>query len=260
MEWKAAVNGALRRFGYQISRHSEASYAPRNIPVDYSDEERALWKQVQDFTMVSPAAVASLRRAVLYIVDAGVPGALLECGVWRGGCSMATALTLLGGGGDTSREIYLFDTYEDGWPAPEAIDVDRYGHSGDVYYRRAMAEGQKPEDTVGHFDSVQKLLLETGYPPERLHFIKGDVMKTIPSQAPETIALMRLDTDWYASTKHEWEHLYARLSVGGVVIVDDYGAWEGSRQATDDFLRENGINLLLNRVDSEGSYIGVKLQ
>lgn len=87
------------------------------------------------------------------------------------------------------------------------------------------------------------------YPTERIHFVKGLVQDTVPVQAPERIAILRLDTDWYASTKHELTTLYPRLSPGGVLLIDDYGWWQGSRQAVDEFLRETGARLLLLRMD-----------
>ena len=76
--------------------------------------------------------------------------------------------------------------------------------------------------------------------------------------APRKIALLRLDTDWYESTKHELVHLFPRLSTGGVLIVDDYGHWAGARRAVDEYVSEHGIVMLLTRIDYTGR-IGVKL-
>jgi predicted O-methyltransferase YrrM len=102
-------------------------------------------------------------------------------------------------------------------------------------------------------EDVQRNLGRTGYDPSRLHFIKGKVEETLPGQAPdEPIALLRLDTDWYSSTKHELVHLFPRLVPGGVLILDDYGWWKGSRQAYDEYAKENGVRLLLNRIDNAG--------
>jgi O-methyltransferase len=98
-------------------------------------------------------------------------------------------------------------------------------------------------------DRVRENLLESGYPGERLHFVKGKVEETIPGNAPETLALLRLDTDWYESTRHELEHLYPRLSAGGVLIVDDYGHWRGCRKAVDEYFARTMARPLLNRID-----------
>jgi hypothetical protein len=88
-------------------------------------------------------------------------------------------------------------------------------------------------------------MAETGYPPERIHYHAGKVEDTIPAGAPAEIALLRLDTDWYESTRHELEHLYDRVPAGGVIIADDYATWQGARKAVDEFLERTGARLLL---------------
>ncbi len=95
-------------------------------------------------------------------------------------------------------------------------------------------------------------LAATGYDAQRLHYVKGKVEDTIPSAAPEQIAILRLDTDWYASTRHELEHLYPRLARGGVLIIDDYGHWEGARRAVDEYFATQQVAILLNRLDQTG--------
>ena len=95
----------------------------------------------------------------------------------------------------------------------------------------------------------------TGYPSERIHLIKGMVEETLPAQAPERLALLRLDTDWYASTKHELEQLYPRVSPGGVLIIDDYGHYEGARNAVDEYFASRGEHVLLQRIDWTGRMV-----
>src|SRR5207344_857055 len=97
------------------------------------------------------------------------------------------------------------------------------------------------------FDEVVRNLASTGYPSDRLHFIRGRVEDTIPAGAPEKIALLRLDTDWYESTRHELTHLFPRLSTHGVLIIDDYGHWQGARRAVDEYFSATPI--LLNAID-----------
>ena len=98
----------------------------------------------------------------------------------------------------------------------------------------------------------KKILYGTGYPSERIHFVPGKVEDTIPASAPESIALLRLDTDWYESTKHELVHLFPRLATSGVLIIDDYGHWRGSRLACDEYFEQNRVPILLNRIDFTG--------
>jgi hypothetical protein len=96
---------------------------------------------------------------------------------------------------------------------------------------------------------VREAVLSVGYPEEKIHFVQGPVEETLPENAPEEIALLRLDTDWYASTKHTLVHLYPRVAPGGVLIVDDYAYWQGARQAVDEYVQENNVSVLLNRID-----------
>lgn len=106
-------------------------------------------------------------------------------------------------------------------------------------------------------EEVSANMSNTGYPASQINLIKGPVEETIPSIIPEKIALLRLDTDWLASTRHEMIHLFPRLVQGGIIIIDDYGHWKGSRQAVDEYLSEHNIRLFLSRIDYSGR-IGVK--
>ena len=101
-------------------------------------------------------------------------------------------------------------------------------------------------------EEVQKNMSLTKYPTEKIHFVKGKVEDTIPDKAPEKIAILRLDTDWYESTKHELEYLFPRLIEGGILIIDDYGHFEGSRIAVDEYLEKNNIHDFLHRIDYTG--------
>lgn len=82
-----------------------------------------------------------------------------------------------------------------------------------------------------------------------MHFVVGKVEETVPVKSPERIALLRIDTDWYASYRHLLEALYDRLSPGGVLLLDDYGHMLGARRAADEFRRSRAIHLPLLRVD-----------
>ena len=133
------------------------------------------------------------------------------------------------------RDLYLFDTFQV-MPKPEAVDVDFGGGAAmDMFHQQQIGEDGS-ENCLAELADVQTNMARTSYDPGRIHFVPGKVEDSIPGQAPETIALLRLDTDWYSSTRHELEHLFPRLSPGGILIVDDYGHWEGARKATDEYL------------------------
>jgi hypothetical protein len=218
------------------------------LPSDYDDEAKEIVRAVRPWTMTGADKVYALIQAVRYVTRHGIPGDVVECGVWRGGSMQAAARTLLSVG-DTSRDLYLFDTFE-GMPPPGERDIRR---SDERSAEELMAEEARERSlvwAVATLEDVQDGFAQIPYPSERIHFVKGRVEDTIPSQAPERISILRLDTDWYDSTRHELEHLYPRLSPGGVLLLDDYGYWEGAREAVDEFLEETGERLLLVRMAS----------
>ena len=241
----AANRALLRTTGHRVVKGGRAPRTDR-IRRFHDDEARATMTAVRGWTMTSHSRVFALIVAVRYVVDNQVPGAIVECGVWRGGSMQAVARTLLGrGAGD--RDLHLFDTFA-GMPAPTEADRRLAGPSA-----RELLDGRPRTASVwaiAGLDDVQAGMSSTGYPAERIHYHAGLVQDTIPAQAPERIALLRLDTDWYESTRHELAHLYDRLTPGAVIVVDDYDYWEGSRQAVDEFIAAGGHRLLLVPVDS----------
>jgi len=158
--------------------------------------------------------------------------------------------------GDTSRDIYLFDTYE-GMPEPGKKDQDLAGASAYGTWKENQTE-EVNKWCYSPLEEVQQNLLSTGYPKSQIHFVKGKVEDTIPATIPNQISLLRLDTDWYDSTYHELIHLFPRLAEKGVLIIDDYGHWQGAREATDQYFAENNVSMLLNRIDYTGR-IGIKI-
>jgi predicted O-methyltransferase YrrM len=101
---------------------------------------------------------------------------------------------------------------------------------------------------VAGLEDVRAGFAKVGYPEGRLHYVVGKVEDTLPDQLPERISILRLDTDWYESTRHELETAYSRLSPGGVLIIDDYAHWSGSKKATDEFVAALDEPLLLHRM------------
>lgn len=225
----------IKRTGYKLS----PAY-PRNLPPEFKAEV----DECQPFTMTSVERMFALWRAVRYVVEAKIPGAFVEAGVWRGGSGLLMTRTLLALDAP-DRELWLYDTFT-GMAEPTAEDG--------ALPRRTWEAMRKDTHNAWCFsplEEVRATMARCAYPPELVHLVAGKVEDTIPDQAPDEIALLRLDTDWYASTRHELEHLWPRLSPGGVLIIDDYGHWEGARRAVDEFFAVHGP-VLLNRIDSTG--------
>ena len=202
------------------------------------------------FTMTSVERMYALWQAVRHVRRAAIMGDYVECGVWRGGSSMLAALTLAEEG-DTSTRLWLYDTFE-GMSKPterdRAFDSDTSvaehwdriaSDGGAILARASLAE-------------VRANMTATGIDPRRIVYVVGKVEETLPREVPDRISLLRLDTDWYESTRHELEHLYPRLSPGGVLIIDDYGHWAGAREAVDEFFAGVPQAPLLSRIDYTG--------
>lgn len=224
----------------------------------YADFDRAflsIMRICQPATMTSVERMYALYKAVEYLSTASIPGDFVECGVWRGGSMMCASLTLLQAD-DTSRRLYLYDTYE-GMVPPGEADVDA---SGQVASTKLSLEPRHEGSHIWAYapiDTVRRNMASTGYPEGQVNYVVGPVEETIPATMPESIALLRLDTDWYVSTCHELEHLFPRLVKGGVLIIDDYGHWQGARRAVDEYFAGSDVKILLNRIDYTGR-IGVR--
>jgi hypothetical protein len=222
-----------------------------NFPTDFEEFHIKIIQKVRPYTMTSQERLFALIESVKYIVQHNIPGSIVECGVWKGGSMMAVAATLqlLGA---TDRQLYLYDTFAGMTPPTD----DDKAHNEQTAAALLLKDADRKEESVvwaySTIEEVKANLALVNYPSNHLHFIEGDVLKTIPASDPGNIALLRLDTDWYESTKHEMEQLYPKLHTAGVLIIDDYGFWKGSRKAIDDYLAANYIPLLLNRIDDTG--------
>jgi hypothetical protein len=241
-----------------------ATDAPEGPAVEdmLSPEERATIDRCRPYSLASAERLLGTIDAVEHAVTNDVPGSLVECGVWRGGSVLAMILTLQRHGVD-DRDIYLYDTFE-GMTEPGEHDTSPFDAPAAETWHEATAEGKQAwdymfqPDTFGR-DQVEALLLGTGYPAARLHFVVGPVETTLAEVVPPAIAVLRLDTDWYESTRDELQHLYPLISPGGVLIIDDYGHWEGARRAVDEYFEQHGGRPLLSRTDYTGR-MGVKLR
>ena len=243
---RAAGSRALRALGYELHRYDSLSHA------DLSPDRQALFARVSPYTQTSLERVVALADAVEYVVRRDIPGDFVECGVWRGGSSMAVALTL-SRLGVRDRRLWLYDTFGS---MPPAGEHDR-DYAGQAMTNGALDDVNNAVHTAGlTLPEVRAAIESTDYPRDQVTYVEGLVEETIARFAPEQIALLRLDTDWYESTRHELVELYPRLERGGVLIVDDYGHFAGARKAVDEYFA--GDPILLNRIDYTGR-IAVKL-
>jgi O-methyltransferase len=237
------------RAGYAFTRIPD----PEQILASHPDLDPAFasaYARCASFTATSPERMYAVWQAVLHLAATGVEGDIVECGVWRGGSSMLAALALAHVG-DSQRRLHLYDTFA-GMTEPSGRDAGPDGVPVASYWEQVKRDRVDTLILSAGLEDVRANMARTGIASERVVYVEGPVEATIPASVPERIALLRLDTDWYESTRHELEHLWPLLAVGGVLIIDDYGHWQGAREAVDEFFRDRDDAPLLCRVDYTG--------
>ncbi len=239
----------IEQFGYKVTKFDRKAAGP------YADiQDKTFWsfyQKCQPYTMTSVERMFALYQATNYVIDQNIPGDFVECGVWRGGSSLMVA-QVLAHRGVSDRHLYLYDTFE-GMSEPTAEDVDFRGQKADQMLEQTQDQKETSVWCLANLDDVKLTMSNSSFPAENIHYVEGKVEDTIPVTVPAgPIALLRLDTDWYTSTKHELIHLYPSLSASGVLIIDDYGHWEGCRKAVDEYFAEQKTSILLQRIDYTG--------
>lgn len=237
------ANKLLMRIGFELVRIDGARS-------DIDESFYGFYRRCSPFTMTSMERMYCLYAAIRYATQTRVPGDVVECGVWRGGSSMLAALVLVDEN-TRNRKLYLYDTFA-GMVEPATIDRTTLGMDARKIWRDMARTDGGSDWCFADLAEVRKNMASTKYPLNLIEFVEGRVEDTIPSTVPDEISVLRLDTDWYDSTLHELQHLYPRLAKGGVLILDDYGCWEGAKKATDEYFASLGKPPFLARIDSSG--------
>lgn len=244
---KSLISNILRRLGYSIRRNK----AFHDELPGLSESDRLILKNCHPYSLITPEKMYANLLAINYLVSNNIVGSLAECGVWRGGSMMAMMMQLIRMR-DEDRRCYLFDTFT-GMSPPADRDRSWYMTSEQAAQQHESgADGSHNSWCFASMEEVLRNVSTTSYPQEMIQLVKGDVAKTLVNTDTGPLALLRLDTDFYASTKIEMEVLFPRLVPGGVLILDDYGSWEGSREAVDEYISENNIRIFLHRIDRAG--------
>ena len=255
--WVSRCRGTFRCSGHSVV---PCGYPPGETSYNCSCADRTNWfyvdwERVAAYTMVGQSAAKMAYEGIQTLAAGGVEGEIVELGVWKGGMTMLLALAEERFRNKTlpRRHLWVYDTFE-GLPEPGTHD--------DVAARniyRALTKRQRTHDVerrkkkgwisadnkwnLGTMSEVMTNVGRTLVDMEAVHFVRGKVEQTLldARNIPSRIAMLRLDTDWYASTRVELAILWPRLAVGGLMIIDDYDAWGGARKATMKFLRDENI-------------------
>lgn len=246
--YEQVINSVAGRVGLQVSRTKNSG---EKLPIETTAADAALISSLRPYTMTSSERLWSLLNAVRYVIDERLSGDFAECGVWRGGSVMAMAKQL-NALGINDRRIWLYDTFA-GMTAPSDFDVEA-GTGASAAQLLTGTEVGDGNNVWAHATrgDVEANLATTGYPAANFVYVEGDVAKTLLTSVPDSLSLLRLDTDWYESTKLGLEILYPRLLVGGVCILDDYGHWKGARKAVDDYFAATGHRPFMHPIDYSG--------
>jgi O-methyltransferase len=233
-----------------ITGHRKSITLHQGFPKEMDVEFESLYNRCRPYTMTSLERMYSLYQSTLYCIKANIPGDFVECGVWRGGSTMLIAL-ILNKLNITNRKIYLYDTFT-GMTKPTGYDKRiSDGRLATKVWKSKQKETHN-EYAYASLSEVRNNMKKTNFPHDNLVFVEGKVEDTIPTIAPKQMALLRLDTDWYESTRHELEHLYPILSDKGVLILDDYGHFTGAKKAVDEYFSAIASPILLHRIDYTG--------
>ncbi len=240
---KNKIQKGLSQLGYKIER------------LDSTFKNNFLFKQilskVKNYTMTNSKRIFYLHHSINYIVKNRIKGDIVECGVWKGGSVMTIAYSLLKKK-NKSKNIYLFDTFT-GMSTPTKKD---YLYLNKKKTAKQLLKNDEYLKCIANIAEVKKNVFSTNYPKKKFKFIVGDVLNTLKKNIPNKISLLRLDTDWYESTKIELNLLYPKLSKGGILIIDDYNTWNGCKKAVDEYFK-NKKNIFFLSIDNE-ALIGIK--
>jgi len=199
----------------------------------------------KEYSMISQERFQNNIESINYIQNNNINGAVVEVGVWKGGSMLSMILTYEKYN-ENQREFHLYDTFS-GMTDPLDIDEDGAGVKADTAMKNStLVKAEAPYQEV--HDNIFRHAM---YDKSKISFHVGDILKN--TFYPEKIALLRLDTDWYESTKFELDHFYKYVEKGGIVIIDDYGHWKGCKRAVHEFLEENQ-DIELIKIDYTGVY------
>ncbi|MEP7242295.1 MAG: TylF/MycF/NovP-related O-methyltransferase [Gammaproteobacteria bacterium] len=253
MKVSSIPNKLLSVVGFRLIRQTDTQ---RRFPVEISDADKAIFEYVRNGKMStsSDERLYATIMACRHVVEKKIAGDFVECGVWRGGNSIIAASvfkTLA-----AARSLWLFDTFA-GMTEPTQFDVNFRGEVADIKFGQTQ-QNDHNDWCFAPIEEVRANFSNAGLLGESVRFVKGDVARTLSGSEPlpERISVLRLDTDWYESTKVELEVLYPRLTPGGILIIDDYGHWGGARKAVDEYFA-NGARPFLQYIDHTAR-IGVK--
>jgi O-methyltransferase len=196
------------------------------------------WRSALDSSLVTPLNLHFLHELTERLGRLGIAGDIVECGVYRGGSAAVLGWSMMQLE-DQRRKLWLFDSFA-GMPAASDRDGE-FSHGLEGSY-------------VGSEEQTRRLLARAGVPPERYEIVSGLYAETFPTVEAPSTALLHVDCDFYEPVKLTLEKFYPRLAAGGFVVLNDYGIYRGAREATDEFLQANGLEVEPIAIDPTAAF------
>ena len=253
---RITVKKIFEYFGYSVKKiyKDKVFQFPRDFfPIEMTDIHKKIIRESEKYSMTGRIRMSLLIKCIEHIHKNNIEGDIVECGVWKGGnliCAQSYLNHL-----NLKKTIFGFDTF-DGMTKPSKIDIQEVqsknndkNNLGSSLRKRLASETMRVTDKYSNegkniwaYSSINEVrnIIKEKVPYNNIKLIKGSVEETllVKDNIPEKISLLRLDTDFYESTKIELEVLYPKLVKGGFLIIDDYGHWKGSRKAVDDYFNK----------------------
>jgi hypothetical protein len=236
---KALLKYVIGKLGYRVLRLDSAVGRRADMPVELAAADAVIVEHVlsRELTMVSRERLFATAMACRHVISQRIAGDFVECGVWRGGNALIAADAFAREG--AGRSVYLFDTFS-GMTRPTPVDVRARDGRDAMADFAALQKDTHNEWCYASLADVRRNFADANLLGPSIRFVEGDVVDSLEQEAnlPRAIAVLRLDTDWYESTRAELETLYPRLVPGGALILDDYGHWGGARKAVDEYFSD----------------------
>jgi len=263
---KKLIKSIFNFFGLDIVRYKNDDDKEKLMNFDFNQEANQLIKIIRPYTMLPYTNLVQLYELVKYCEINEILGDFVECGVWKGGSSALMALGSLNNCKNEPRTLHLFDIFSEICAPDPDKDGERAMREAKKFNSKFIENKKELFSLKGIYDAYggpgslsqnQELFYNIiKYPKAKVHFHEGWFQDTLPIVKNEIskIAILRLDGDWYESTKVCLENLYDKVVKGGVIIIDDYGTYEGCKKAVDEFIHSKSLKVFLSYSSSDCRY------
>ena len=244
---KKLIKSFFEAFGYKKKKKNNFFDRYSNYIAELNDEEKILINKFEKISLVTRLNLWSILQSIKYIEDNKIEGDFVECGIYNG--NTLSLLGILLNKYNSKRMIWGYDTFEEGFIKNTLSFNDKDFKKKDINLEKDTTKYLTMKEVIANINNNDY------FDEKKYHLIKGDIIKTLDNSKniPEKISFLRMDTDIYNTTKKQLEILYPKLSIGGVLHIDDYGICPGVKKAVDEYFVNKKV--WLHRVDLTCRYL-----